>query len=494
MKKFILILTGFVIANLVISFNYSRIYDAFSYTYLCYTANAFFVIFAAIGDFQNLFLSNKQFEFINSLPIEEVSIIRAKFKSAYLFLTVLILITLIPQAILFFFYDSVSAISGLRFIAGNLAFSTFAINLVIIAYILVVKFFYEKAFTLLYIIQFVFVGSVIYSTTMTTKQGSVQGATILNLEFTKYLPQYYFTGAVTSNSWLIISLGISLVSFPLLYLVYAKYFMDINLLFQKAGSNKPKNNKSVFPFNLRSGSYPKVFLKNDAQAASYVLKKRLVFSSKTLLLRILPATIIPVVFVILAVTFNSGSNSIFIGNIPIEGIGILNPAITFTYLLCIRLLFSALKQEEDNSQGISWLFESLPSDKINFISGAKKFIIIFFIVPLTVLSLILLSLKAPLEIVLLNYAYIISGTFLINSLFRKRENYFPFSKSINRLTSVNRFAEIFISILSASILFVLQYFIFTDIKYVFICILSFCILSLFISKLNIKRWAKKTDL
>ena len=164
-------------------------------------------------------------------------------------------------------------------------------------------------------------------------------------------------------------------------------------------------------------------------------------------------------------------------------IPVISPSITFTLMMCTRLLISNTKILDSNSMDTEWIYESLPiKEKRNIISGANKFTYVFFIFPVLVLLTILLSFKADFVPVVINIIFISSGIYLINSISLIFDKTYPFSLESSRFSSVSRFLNIFFSIFLGVILFLIQIFIFQNTIFVIISITLFITIAFLLNR------------
>ena len=193
-------------------------------------------------------------------------------------------------------------------------------------------------------------------------------------------------------------------------------------------------------------------------------------NSKFLRVKYIPITFMPLLFVIIGMisdsskllffNIHSGADSFFR-----TAIVILSPTITFTLIMCSRLLISNTKILDESSVNTEWIYDSLPIKEKRFIiKGVNKFIYTAFIFPLIISIAILLSFKADFNVVLYNILYI------------------SFTLESTKFSSASKFIEIFIAMIMGMILFLIQIFVFQNIIFVIISVLIFTIISLLLNR------------
>ena len=161
----------------------------------------------------------------------------------------------------------------------------------------------------------------------------------------------------------------------------------------------------------------------------------------------------------------------------------ISPSITFTILMCSRLLISNTKILDENSSDTTWIYESLPvKSKNQVILGANKFVYTFFIVPPLIVILILLCFKADFLTVSLNIIYIFTGIYFINSIGSLFDNTYPLTLESTKFNSASKFIEIFLAMILGAILFLIQIFVFQNIIFVTAAIALFVIVSILLNR------------
>ena len=490
-KKLKGILIAYIFANTVLSYNYFNSFDERSFVILAFTSNLFLLALIVLTDFENLFLASRSIDVLRTLPVESSSLFKAKFSSAIIFLLFFILTSAVPQVIFFYIIDH-SLLRTFAFIASNIMFSYFAVGVLILIYIFALKYLKEKATLLLNVLQVIFFVFIFYSSTMSSRIASQQKMffvkeNILNYGMVKYLPQTFFSGAVYDVFIFLICFAMTSAVFIMLYFLISKNYF---FLTDRVKELNTKRNFSKPKFNLHSikNFSDRFVLKNNYETASFYLVKNYIQNSKFLRVKYIPIIFMPLLFVLIGLIsdaphllfFNKNSPS---GSFFKTAIVLISPSVTFTLLMCSRLLVSNTKILDENTTNTEWIYDSLPVLKKEFvISGANKFIYSAFIFPLTVLIFVLLSLKTDLLTVALNILFISSGIYLINSVTLVFDKQYPFTLESTKFNSASKFLEILFSMILGVILFLIQIFVFQNIIFVIISSAVFIIISVLLNR------------
>lgn len=490
-KKLIGILIAYIFSNTVLSYNYFFSFDERSFVIFTLTANLFLIALIVLNDFDNLFLANKNYELLNSLPLKSSQLFSAKFLSAILYILFFIIAASIPQIIFFYFFEH-SLLKTALYLFTNVMFCYFSIGVLILFYIFILNYFTEKAGILLNFLQFFFFIFIFYSSTLSSKAINESGKlfnkeSILKYDFVRFLPQTFFSNSIYNLYYLIFCIALSGIVFFLLFKFTSKNY--IVLLNKVSGTKKKSRFKKP---ELKSGFINnfinKFILKNNEEIASYNLVKFQLKNSRFLRLKYIPFLFVPILFVIIGIVSDI-PQLLFFNKSFKEGsffktvILVLSPSITFTLLMCSRLLISNTKILDENTINTEWIYDSLPiENKSLIIKGANKFIYINFILPAILLILILLSFKADFSTVMINIIFVSSAIYFINSVYLIFDKTFPFTLESTKFNSATKFLEVLFSMFLGMILFLIQIFVFQNIIFVIISIMILIIISLFLNR------------
>jgi hypothetical protein len=484
-KKFIGIAVSYLFTNLMLSLNYYFFFDYLSYSILSYTVNIFLLSFIALNEFQNLFFAKTHTEILRALPISGKDLFISKFLSAFVFLFLIISAPVISQSVVFYFYDY-NIYKSLIFALTDYLFSFSAIGIIIFLFMLALLKIPRKSNYMLYLLQFIFLIFVMYSSSLSARARINQRQSILEFGFVNYFPQKLFALSVDSPVYLAISAAVFLAVYILLYLFAMNRYLQISDIIFTLESKTVRKRKFAFFSNINS-FIQKVFLRNNFEKASYNLIKNQFINSKTLKLRYVPLIFIPLIFCIIGVLVNMRSYLVFVpekGVPPAPGeIIILTPSILLTIVMISRLLISNTKIADENSEDVEWIYTVLPiENKKVFLRGIQKFVNIYFIVPVFLIAAIILSIKIEPVPLLLNIIFILVFVFFINSLFLLFDNKYPFTLKSSKYNSASKIVEVFLMMFIGVAVFVVQIFIFKNVIFVLISLVIILLLTFFISK------------
>jgi hypothetical protein len=151
--------------------------------------------------------------------------------------------------------------------------------------------------------------------------------------------------------------------------------------------------------------------------------------------------------------------------------------------MCIRIIITNAKIADENSPDISWIYDTMPVYSIKYMqNGIFKFIYINLVAPVIIVIFVLLSFKINLIPLLLNFAFIISATFFLNSLISIFDRKMPFSLEATKYNSASRFGEIMLTALAGIVIIVGQIFIFENVIFVIISVAVFLIISILLNR------------
>ncbi len=490
-KKLTGVLIAYLFANTILSYNYFTAFDERSYIILALTSNLFLLALIILNDFENLFLAARNIEVLRTLPVDSSAVFRAKFLSAVIFILFFILSSVIPQVIFFYFIDH-DLLKTVAFLATDIMFGYFSIGILILIYIFALKFFREKATLILNFLQILFFVFIFYSSTLSSKAASRQKDSfikenLLNTGIVKFLPQTFFSNAVYDAAYFILCAMLAAGIFFLLFrLISGNYYALADAV--RTLNTKRKLSESGFNFSFVKNFINRFILSNNYERASFGLTGDQIQNSGFLRVKYIPIIFMPLLFVIIGMIsdssnllfFNirSGADSFFR-----TAIVILSPTITFTLIMCSRLLISNTKILDESSVDTEWIYDSLPIKEKRFIiKGVNKFIYAAFIFPIIILIAILLSFKAEFTVVLYNLLYISSGIYFINSVAMLFDKTYPFTFESTKFSSASKFIEVFIAMILGMILFLIQIFVFQNIIFVIISILLFIIISILLNR------------
>jgi len=473
-KKFLGIFISYLFANSVLTLNNYIAFNRESFIILSFSTGVFLLVFVILNDFANLFFTKKHIDVMSSLPIDNSDLVLGKFISAFLYLSVYALIIAIPQVIFFGLYGS-NIFEMIMFLAANMCSLFFITGAILILYTASLKVFSGKSNIILYLFQFIFFFYVIF-TSSTASRISVEKADLLSQGFIKYLPQFYFAASAGKPLTLAALILLTILLYVIFYFYIKKNYLKISAIIyeQKEKTRGSKSKKSLW---IKYNDFmSKIFIRNNEEKASYYLTLNQLSNSKSLKLKFVPLIFLPVIVCLISVFTNTASLP-DAGNAQ-NGLLVITPSISFTFFMCIKLLISATKIEDENSSDTGWMYSSLPINLPGRIKNANlKFITVNFAFPLIIILFCIINFKINLLSSVLNLAYIFSASLFVNSLFLLFDRVYPFSLESTKYNSASKLGEILFIMLIAVGIFVVQIFIFENVIFVVISILLFLVIS-----------------
>jgi hypothetical protein len=473
-KKLIGIVLAYLFSNTFLSMNYYNTFNEQSFVVLSFSTNAFLLSFIVLNDYSNLFFSKSHIDTISSLPVSNSELIFSKFLSAGIYISFFSIAVLIPQAIIFSLYDN-NINEIVLYIFTNFLFSFFLIGTILLIYTAAIYYLTEKANILLYLLQFTFLIFVMYSTSLASQAVSLKKVSIMTSGIIKYLPQNLFATALHNLLIFLICILVTSITYFLFFILIKNNYRKIA---HKVYSIKQKTKeKTSFSFlkNINNFIYDKI-LRNNLERASYNLIKNQLRNSRNLRLKYIPLAFVPIVVCLIGIITNASAFLVFenpeksLQNLT-ASILILSPTITFTLIMCSRLLITNTKISEENSGEIEWIYNSSPIEsKRSFLNGTLKFINLNFIIPASLLITLLLFIRLEIQPVVLNMFYILAFLFFINSVLKLFDNKYPFTLESSKFNSASKFLEILFTIFLGIIVFIIQIFIFQNVIFVLVSI------------------------
>lgn len=497
-KKLTGVLLSFLFANTVLSYSYYVSFDEKSFIVLAYTSNLFLLALIVLTDFENLVLASRTSSYLETLPVKSSDIFKAKFFSTLLYLLFFILSTAIPQLI-FYYLISDSIYKTVIFLLSDILFCYFASGLLILIYVVALRYFKKRATIILNILQLCFFIFIFYSSTLSSRSASrpkdsFVKMNILDNGFVNFLPQTIFANS-TEN--ILFFTGTVLMSIGVLYTVYyiiAGNYSVINEHVRELSSGRDKSkkesgrSKSELIFAKLRSVIDKYILTNNYETASFYLIKNMLQNSRFLVVKYMPLIVMPLLFVIIGLVTDA-PHLLFFKTDPDSksflntSMLVISPSITFVLVMCSRLLVSGTKILDENTTDTEWVYDSMPIKDVRYVNkGVSKFIYTVVLFPVIVIITILLSLKADFAGVFYNIIFISSGIYLINSIMLLFDKTYPFTLESTKFNSASKFFEVFFSMFLGLALFLIQIFVFQSIIFVIISVIIFISISLLLNR------------
>ncbi|MEO8446462.1 MAG: hypothetical protein ABI528_03155 [bacterium] len=488
-KRLAGILAAYLFSNTILSYNFSITFDERSFVILSLTSSLFLLSLIVLTDFANLFLSAREIELFKTLPVKRSEIFTAKFLSAFAFLLFFILSASIPQAVFFYLMNQDVSMT-IAFMLTEIIFGYFATGIIVLAYVLTLKLLKSKAGMMISIMQILFFVFIFYSSTLSSRGASRMlnhSENILKYEFVNYLPQTLYSNSVYDIRYFILCVFLSFTVYLVIYLILSKnYFSLLETLstFNKRKAAVKKDSQFEFIGKFLN----RYILKDNTEKAAFTLTKNQLSNSKFLRTKYIPIVFMPLIVAVIGLV--SGITNLLFLNTSSTSLSfvrtdllIMSPSITFTLLMCSRLLITNTKILDNETTETEWIYKSLPArDRKDFIKGTNKFIYIVFIMPVLILLFFLLSIKGDPGLVALNILFVGSGMYLINSVTTLFDKTYPFSLENSKFNSASKFIEIFLSLILGIILLLIQIFVFQSIIFVAVAIFVFIITSILLNR------------
>jgi len=476
-KKFIGIVISYIFANAVLSLNSFLSYEKSSYELLSFSTGVFLLVFVVLNDFGNLFFLKKHIDDLKPLPVSISELVFSKFSSAFVSLFVYAFVIILPQSVFFYFYDK-NVLQLVSFAAVNISSLFLMTGIILFLYTVSLKIFSSKAGYVIYILQFVFFFYVIFVSSRISHRAILRGD-LMNSEFIRFVPQYYFTLAVSNYLILICLLSVTMLVYYIYYAYLKKNYSALSSIIYtlKEKPKKEKNSKNLY--ESYNGFICNIFVKENQEKASYLLTANLLRSSKSMRMKIIPLTFLPLIVSLIAV-FTDTLMFEPSGKISIP---MLTPSVFFMLLMSVKLLISATKIEDENSTGSSWIFSALPVPSVKRILNANiKFVFANFAVPVLIILYAVMIFKADVIALTSNMLFIFSASYFVITVFFAFDRVMPYSLENTKYNSASKFGEILLIMLTGIVIFVSQIFIFENVIFVIIAIIMFFVISLVIKK------------
>lgn len=473
-KKFLGILVSYLFANSALSVNNFFSFNKESYTILSFSTGVFLLVFVILSDFANLFFTKKYNDVLNTLPIKDSELVSSKFISAFLFIAIYTLIIAVPQAVFFGLYES-SVPEIILFFTANLFSLFFICGVILVIYTMSYKIFSKKSNTVLYILQFIFFFYIIAVSSMASGYESAKHD-ILSFGFVKFLPQFYFADSIKNPSLLALLILLTVFLYVFFFYYLKRNYGKISLLLTGSDSVSKSKKGGGGLFKKYNKIICAYIIGNSEEKASYLLTLNQFSNSKSLKLKFIPLTFLPLI--VCLITLFTGALTFSIFKDSADSIKVLTPSISFTFIMCIRLLISVTKTEDESSPGIGWIYSSLPILSLKKMQNANiKFVFVNFAFPVLIILFFMLSIKMEIYHLLLNMIFLFTAAYFVNTFFLFFDRVYPFSLESTRYNSISKLGEIFFVMLIGIAIFVAQIFIFENVIFVIISIVVFLVIS-----------------
>lgn len=468
-----MIITYLFINTLISLGNYQK-FDINAFIFSSLTINLFLLGFVVVSDYADLFFSPKHALALAALPVKEENIFVSKIFSAFIYLSVYPLVVSFPPAVYVFFYNH-SISEFLLFVLISFLFSYFVIGFIFLVNSIIIIRSKTKNRILILIMQILFV-AFIFSMNKYTADNA---ADLLNLNYIKYLPQYYLLLSFYNIYYLLIFIVVTFLLFVFIYVFLKHNYFRLSGLINALDS-QPKRKRSP---TLNLDWFLNVFLRNNLEVASYKLFKNHLQNTSALRLRLIPLLLLPLVATVITV-FSGMNEMLFLSIMTNTSLLVLSPAISMTFIISSRILLSNLAIGFDEDENISSLYAALPvKSRYAFNNGVSKFIYINFLLPVLFLCSVIIAFKIQSVDIVFNFLYIFLFIVLINTVFAKLDRHFPFSVPPSKFNNASKYLQLLFSLLLGIVFILSQIFIFANFIFFIITIFVILLIIVFLNKI-----------
>lgn len=474
LRKIAGMIITYLFINTMISLSNYQKFDINAFIFSSLTINLFLLGFVVVSDYTDLFFSPKHALVLAGLPVKEENVFVSKIFSAFIYLSVYPLVVSFPPAVYVFFYNY-SISESLLFVLISFLFSYFVIGFIFLVNSIIIIRSKTKNRILIFIMQILFV-AFIFSM---NKYSADNAADLLNLNYIKYLPQYYLLLSFYNIYYFLIFILLTFLLFVFIYIFLKHNYYRISGLINTLGSQSKERRFS----SLNIDWFLSVYLRSNLEAASYKLFKNHLRNTSVLRLRLIPLLLLPIVATIITV-FSGMNEMLFLSIMTNTSLLVLSPAISMTFIISSRILLSNLVIGFDEDENISSLYAALPvNSRYVFNNGSLKYIYINFLFPVLFLCSAIIMFKVQSVDIVFNFLYIFLFIVLINTVFAKFERHFPFSVPPSKFNNTSKYLQLLISIMLGIVFILSQIFIFANFIFFIITIFVILLIIVFINKI-----------
>ena len=481
------------------------------YSFLTYLFFSVILAFTTITEFDNLILSKTEIDLFTSLPIDDELIVYAKLRVILRYLFVISIPLLLPGSIFYFFIIRSALRSLLYYISGMMLF-VFLVNIFLMLYGMILKKVVSKrlgTYVLIFQVGLIFVlviGYQFVTFTFTGYHRSGIGSyfgSLMERGYDQYFPQSWFAFIASRQKAsldyrvllkLILPVVICYLSYQSLkYYLVANYWR-IREQFLKSGAISPRTVASGRRFIL--AKYYNIwfkdhYLKNKKEDSSYSLVRSMFLRDRIVRLNIIPMIAVPIGLTIFALLTNQLP--------PPFGrhYNLLHPvfhlSIFLTVLMAVNTAVIGIRVINDSEA--SWVYNAYPLDNIKrFKNGVRKFFVINFLIPLSLILFMLYAAVMPIQQALVHTLFIFVCANLYNSLCHVFSRELPFTKENTVAHSIQRIASLILPILFGAACFVIQYYTYSGLIPGAIAVISILMVTFWLNYFGFTKFGKNGGL
>lgn len=467
-------------ALLMVSFFLNSSQDKF--ILLTLSVNFFLVSFILLSEYPGLFFSKKHNEILFPLPVKNEELFISKSVSGLIYLSVFPLTLAIPQSIYFYFYQKDISVT-LYYLAVCLLFSYFTIGVIFLLYSIFLSITKGKSRLPIILFQVLFVFFVLYiNRVINTGPDSLFSGRSL---FIKYLPQYFLLISFSKKIHIFFAAAGTILIYLTTFLLFRKKYSLLSEIINAAGKSSPRKIPPVL-FSPILRSTEELIIRNKTERASFYLLKNMFRNSAILKLRTIMLFFLPLIVLCVGLILNI-PDMIYIKESGNE-LFLISPSVSVVILMSLKLIISGFKTPPDQDTDIEWIYDSIPiENRIQFRRGCIKFTFIYYLVPVSVISGLLLLIKIPAADIALNMFYLLSFSLLFTEVIIRADKSLPFTEKNPKFGSFTKYSDVITVLLSGTVFFVSQIIIFKNVIFTISAVIIFLIIFLVTTELKISK-------
>lgn len=475
----------YLVTNYILAYNYFSTFDRPSFIFLTISLAAFYLGFVILNDFRNIFFLERDAWVIRGLPVSQKEITSAKILSSLGFSGVSILILLIPSVYFFSKYPAT--------ISESVVYSILTIEFTLtVCFALMLLFAVSlrtmKSSTFLFILfQIIFFVFIFTSTGIKNTHSIFGKSNIISDDTFAYFPQILYVNALESPLLILLT---TLIMFAVIGMTVV--YISKNLYNFSGESLPSKKNKEGLFKNILSSYFnftSRLICKGNVQKVFYDLSFNIFRTSKESRLKL--ATLITLPLILAGIGYFTGAAT-FLDARGLKGLpfanevmyDIFSPAILILLVFSLLSLIKLVKISDTNSRNVEWIFKSASGSVSQSATGALKFIVTGFILPVLFFLCLISITQTDIASLLLNVIYVFSVLMMILSLSIRSFKSFPFSVDSSYDNPLKNFGSLFTAVFIALVIFSVQILIFQNI--IFVISLSIILIVFSSIKLNRK--------
>jgi len=449
---------------------------------LSLSVNFFLVSFILLSEYPGLFFSKKHSEILFPLPLKDEELFISKAVSGMIYLSVFPFTLALPQTVYFYFYEK-DLFGSLYFFTVCMLFSYFTLGVIFLLNSLFLSFTKGKSKLPLITFQVFFVSFVLYiNRLLNTGQDNLFSK---QFEFITYLPQYFLLISFGNKTYFVIAAAGTILIYVFAFLIFRNKYNVLSGIINAADNTSSRKISSAL-FNAFLIGTEELFIRNRTEKASFYLLKNMFRNSTALKLRTTMLFFLPLITLGVGLILNI-PDMIYIHENGNE-LFLVSPSVSVVILMSLKLIISGFKTPANMDTDIEWIYDSIPiADKILFRRGCIKFTIMYYLIPVSMISGILLLIKIPADDTVLNILYLISFSLIFTEVIIRFDKSLQFTEKHPKFGAATKYIDVISVLLSGTVFFVSQIIIFKNVIFTISAVLIFLFIYLVITELKITK-------